>query len=291
MNTNFKGTGVALVTPFHQDGTIDFTSFGKLIDFVSDGGVNFLVVMGTTAESPCLNSDEKAAILSFAIQHNNKNLPIIYGMGGNNTSLLVDQIINQDFNGIDGILSVAPYYNKPTQEGLYQHFNRIAQVSPVPIILYNVPGRTGSNLQPETVIRLAKKHKNIVALKAASGNMEAVMQIINNKPKDFYILSGDDALTLPLIASGAEGVISVVANAFPNDFSSMVKLAMDNKYNQARIIHYQLLEKIAMMFEQGNPAGVKAFLSNMKLVKNYMRLPITPVDEDLMNRITQTFKN
>jgi 4-hydroxy-tetrahydrodipicolinate synthase len=247
--------------------------------------------MGTTAESPCLNSDEKAAILSFAIQHNNKNLPIIYGMGGNNTSLLVDQIINQDFNGIDGILSVAPYYNKPTQEGLYQHFNRIAQVSPVPIILYNVPGRTGSNLQPETVIRLAKKHKNIVALKAASGNMEAVMQIINNKPKDFYILSGDDALTLPLIASGAEGVISVVANAFPNDFSSMVKLAMDNKYNQARIIHYQLLEKIAMMFEQGNPAGVKAFLSNMKLVKNYMRLPITPVDEDLMNRITQTFKN
>jgi 4-hydroxy-tetrahydrodipicolinate synthase len=291
MNTNFKGTGVALVTPFHQDGTIDFTSFGKLIDFVSDGGVNFLVVMGTTAESPCLNSDEKAAILSFAIQHNNKNLPIIYGMGGNNTSLLVDQIINQDFNGIDGILSVAPYYNKPTQEGLYQHFNRIAQVSPVPIILYNVPGRTGSNLQPETVIRLAKKHKNIVAIKAASGNMEAVMQIINNKPKDFYILSGDDALTLPLIASGAEGVISVVANAFPNDFSSMVKLAMDNKYNQARIIHYQLLEKIAMMFEQGNPAGVKAFLSNMKLVKNYMRLPITPVDEDLMNRITQTFKN
>lgn len=220
----FKGTGVALVTPFHNDGNVDFTAFGKLIDYVTDEGVDFLLVMGTTAESATLNQQEKQALLNFAIEHNNKRLPILYGIGGNNTMAVCDSIKAQNLDGVDGILSVAPYYNKPTQEGMFEHFNRIAQISSKPIILYNVPGRTSSNILPETVLKLANKHKNIIGLKAASGNMAQIMTVIKDKPKNFTVLSGDDALTLPLIAAGAEGVISVVANAFPKDFSRTIFL-------------------------------------------------------------------
>lgn len=281
----FKGTGVALITPFHKDGNVDFTAFGKLIDYVTDEGVDFLLVMGTTAESATLTNEEKEALIDFAIEHNNKRLPILYGIGGNNTQVVCESIKNQNLDGIDGILSVAPYYNKPTQEGIYQHFNRIAQISPKPIILYNVPGRTGSNILPETVLKLAKDHKNIIGLKAASGNMSQIMTVIKNKPEDFAVLSGDDALTLPLIATGADGVISVVANAFPKSFSKMLNLCLENKYAEARKIHYKLIDIINMMFEQGNPAGVKAYLHAMGLIKNIMRLPITPVDEKLFKRI------
>lgn len=281
----FKGTGVALITPFHKDGNVDFTAFGKLIDYVTDEGVDFLLVMGTTAESATLTNEEKEALIDFAIEHNNKRLPILYGIGGNNTQAVCESIKNQNLDGIDGILSVAPYYNKPTQEGIYQHFNRIAQISPKPIILYNVPGRTGSNILPETVLKLAKDHKNIIGLKAASGNMSQIMTVIKNKPEDFAVLSGDDALTLPLIATGADGVISVVANAFPKSFSKMLNLCLENKYAEARKIHYKLIDIINMMFEQGNPAGVKAYLHAMGLIKNIMRLPITPVDEKLFKRI------
>ncbi len=284
----FKGTGVALVTPFHNDGNVDFTAFGKLIDYVTDEGVDFLLVMGTTAESATLNQQEKQALLNFAIEHNNKRLPILYGIGGNNTMAVCDSIKAQNLDGVDGILSVAPYYNKPTQEGMFEHFNRIAQISSKPIILYNVPGRTSSNILPETVIKLANKHKNIIGLKAASGNMAQIMTVIKDKPKNFTVLSGDDALTLPLIAAGAEGVISVVANAFPKDFSRMLKLAFDNNYAEARKIHYKLIDIISMMFEQGNPAGVKAYLHAMGLINNIMRLPITPVNENLYKKIEQS---
>ncbi|HXK81706.1 MAG TPA: 4-hydroxy-tetrahydrodipicolinate synthase [Bacteroidales bacterium] len=284
----FKGTGVALVTPFHNDGNVDFTAFGKLIDYVTDEGVDFLLVMGTTAESATLNQQEKQALLNFAIEHNNKRLPILYGIGGNNTMAVCNSIKAQNLDGVDGILSVAPYYNKPTQEGMFEHFNRIAQISSKPIILYNVPGRTSSNILPETVIKLANKHKNIIGLKAASGNMAQIMTVIKDKPKNFTVLSGDDALTLPLIAAGAEGVISVVANAFPKDFSRMLKLAFDNNYAEARKIHYKLIDIISMMFEQGNPAGVKAYLHAMGLINNIMRLPITPVNENLYKKIEQS---
>ncbi|HRW22338.1 MAG TPA: 4-hydroxy-tetrahydrodipicolinate synthase [Bacteroidales bacterium] len=284
----FKGTGVALVTPFHNDGNVDFTAFGKLIDYVTDEGVDFLLVMGTTAESATLNQQEKQALLNFAIEHNNKRLPILYGIGGNNTMAVCDSIKAQNLDGVDGILSVAPYYNKPTQEGMFEHFNRIAQISSKPIILYNVPGRTSSNILPETVLKLANKHKNIIGLKAASGNMAQIMTVIKDKPKNFTVLSGDDALTLPLIAAGAEGVISVVANAFPKDFSRMLKLAFDNNYAEARKIHYKLIDIISMMFEQGNPAGVKAYLHAMGLINNIMRLPITPVNENLYKKIEQS---
>jgi 4-hydroxy-tetrahydrodipicolinate synthase len=287
----FKGTGVALITPFHKDGNVDFTSFGKLIDFVIDEGVDFLLVMGTTAESATLSEEEKQALLNFAIEHNNKRLPILYGMGGNNTQTVCENLKSQNLDGVDGILSVAPYYNKPSQEGLYQHFTRIAQISPKPIILYNVPGRTGSNILPETVIKLAINHKNIIGLKAASGNMAQIMSVIKNKPDDFALLSGDDALTLPLIAAGANGVISVVANAFPGDFSKMLNLSIKNNYSEARKIHYKLLDIIDMMFEQGNPAGVKAYLHAMGLINNIMRLPITPVDEKLFKRIEQSIND
>jgi 4-hydroxy-tetrahydrodipicolinate synthase len=291
MKTNqFTGTGVALVTPFHNYGTIDFTSLGKLIDHVIKGGVDFLVALGTTSEAPVLSADEKNAVLNYIIEKADNKVPVVVGMGGNNTQQLVDQIRSMDFDGIDGILSVAPYYNKPNQKGLYYHFKSIATASSVPVILYNVPGRTSSNISAETCLRLAKEFKNITAIKEASGDMSQIMDIIQHKPDGFSVLSGDDALTFPMIALGADGVISVVANAFPGLFSKMVNTALEEKTLDARKIHYSLLPVMEALFEDGNPAGVKAALSQMGISGNNLRLPLVKVNKATYNKLQDLLK-
>lgn len=281
----FKGTGVALVTPFHNYGTVDFTSLGKLVDHVIDGGVDFLVALGTTSEAPVLTPDEKNAILEYIVEQADKRVPVVAGMGGNNTQLIADTIKSLDGTGVDAILSVTPYYNKPNQKGLYYHFKSIAAASPVPVILYNVPGRTGSNMSAETTLRLAHDFSNITAIKEASGNMSQIMEIIRHKPERFAVLSGDDALTLPMMAMGAEGVISVVANAYPARFSAMVKLAMEGEITAAREKHYELLQIMEALFEDGNPAGVKAVLSLLGIAGNNLRLPLVKVNKATFNKL------
>lgn len=275
----FKGTGVALVTPFDIKGKIDFPALKKLLNHVMDGGVDFLVALGTTSEAPVLNSEEKSQVLAFIKKENNGKLPLVVGLGGNNTQSIVDAIKTMDFNGIDGILSVAPYYNKPNQRGLYFHFEAIAKACPLPIILYNVPGRTSSNLTAETTLKLAHGFDNITGVKEASGDLIQVMEIIRDRPAGFTVLSGDDALTFPMMALGADGVISVVANTFPKEFSEMLRLASKGKTADAAIIHYKLLEIINVLFEDGNPAGVKAVLELMGIAENNLRLPLVSVNE------------
>ena len=285
----FKGTGVALVTPFNSDKSIDFDALKKLVQLQLNGGTDFLVVMGTTAESPTLSSEEKESILEFVIKENAGKLPIVYGVGGNNTTELTKKLQNLP-KGVDGILSVSPYYNKPTQEGIYQHFKTIASVSPVPVILYNVPGRTGSNMLPETTLRLAQL-PNIIAIKEASGSMEQIMEIISKAPKGFIVLSGDDAITMPLIACGASGVISVVANALPEKFSSMVNDSLTGDFSSAKLIHNELLSITKMFFEEGNPAGVKVALENRGIMSQDLRLPLVPVSCGLADRIKNEMKS
>ena len=256
----FKGTGVALATPFRNDGSIDFNALKKLVTHVSENGVDYLVVLGTTGETPVLTGDEKNAIVDLVKEVNDGKLPIVLGMGGNSTSEVQNHIHETDFTGIDAILSVAPYYNKPGQEGLFQHFKCIADASPVPVILYNVPGRTGSNISAETTIRLATKFKNqIIATKEASGNFQQVMAIIRDKPEKFGVISGDDATALPLIALGATGVISVIANAYPAEFSRLVGLALEDKFTEARKIHYSLLSGIRHAFCGRKSFGTQSF--------------------------------
>jgi len=288
-----KGTGVALVTPFHNYGTIDFTSLGKLVKHVIKGGVDFLVAMGTTSEAPVLSKDEKTAVLNHILEVNNNRLPVVLGMGGNNTQFIVDAIRSMDFEGISGILSVAPYYNKPNQKGIYYHFKSIAAASPVPVILYNVPGRTSSNITAETCLRLAHDFENIKAVKEASGNFSQIMEILKNKPEGFSVLSGDDAITFPMMALGADGVISVVANAFPKPFSKMVNAAAIGDYDKARALHFELLEVMEALFEDGNPGGIKAALDVLGLAGNNLRLPLVKVNKATYNTIanlTNTLK-
>lgn len=282
----FNGTGVALITPFDTNGNIDFPALGKLLSHVIDGGVDFLVALGTTSEAPVLSSEEKNQVLAFIKEKNNGKLPLVVGLGGNNTQGIVDSIKSMDFNGIDGILSVAPYYNKPNQRGLYQHFAAIANVSPVPIILYNVPGRTSSNILAETTLKLAHEFDNIVAVKEASGDLIQIMEIIRDRPEGFAVLSGDDALTFPMMTIGADGVISVIANAFPKKFSQMVKLVGEGKISEAAVIHYKLLEIIQVLFEDGNPAGVKAALKMMEIADNNLRLPLVPLNEATYKKLS-----
>ena len=270
----FTGTGVAIITPFRNDGSIDFKSLGKLLDHIIKGGVNYVVVLGTTGESVTLSKDEKKAVVNFVIDTVNCKIPVVVGMGGNNTEEILDTINHHDFTAIDAILSVAPYYNKPSQQGLYLHFKAIATASPVPVIIYNVPGRTGSNISAETTIRLANDCKSIVATKEASGNLGQIMQIINNKPKGFQVISGDDAIALPIIALGGTGVISVAANAYPREISDMVNHALKGDFAKAGAIHYKLLDLINALFEEGNPSGVKALLEIMKISPNNLRLPL-----------------
>ncbi len=284
----FKGSGVALVTPFKSDKSIDFEALRKLVQLQIQGGTNFLVVMGTTAESPTLSNEEKEEILQLVIAENAGRIPIVYGIGGNDTKAVAKVIANVPA-GVDGILSVSPYYNKPTQEGIYQHFKFLSEASKLPIILYNVPGRTGSNMLPDTTLRLAEL-PNIVAVKEASGSMEQIMEIISRKPDGFSVLSGDDAITMPLIASGADGVISVVANALPEKFSIMVNASLKGDFEVARPIHNELLAITKMFFEEGNPGGVKVALENREIMSQNLRLPLVPVSLSLAERISLEMK-
>ena len=281
--TTFKGTGVALVTPFNQDLSVDFEALKSLVALQIAGGTDFLVVMGTTAESPTLDQKEKDAILQTVIETANHRLPIVYGVGGNNTHL-VGEALKHVPKGVDGILSVSPYYNKPTQKGIVAHFNHLTDQTDLPFILYNVPGRTGSNMLPETTLQLAEI-KNVVAVKEASGNFEQIMEVIRNKPSDFTVLSGDDAITMPLIACGAEGVISVVANALPEKFSQMVRYSMQQDFEKARSIHNDLLPITKFFFEEGNPAGVKVALAHRSIAQNVLRLPLVGVSSKLTDKI------
>jgi len=288
----FIGTGVAIVTPFRKDGSVDFKSLEKLVNFLINKGVDYLVVLGTTGETPVLTKDEKQAIVNQVIEVTNKRVPVVQGLGGNNTMEIVSALQSSVFEGIDAILSVTPYYNKPGQEGLYQHYKALAQVSPLPLILYNVPGRTGTNLSAETTLRLAKEFtRQIIGVKEASANLPQVMNIIKDKPPTFKLISGDDAITFPLIGLGGSGVISVVANAFPAEFSSMVRLMLEGKTSEARKIHYKMLPVIDLVFAEGNPTGVKAFLDVLGIVPNYLRLPLIPASKELYKKIELSLKN
>lgn len=283
MENPFSGSGVALVTPFKSDYSIDFDALRKLVRMQIDGGTDFLVVQGTTGESPTLSQPEKMAVLETVMDENNGKLKIVYGVGGNNT-LAVGEALKAVPAGVNGILSVSPYYNKPIQKGIIEHYKYIAGCTELPIILYNVPGRTGSNMLPETTLTLAEV-PNIVAMKEASGNMEQIMEIIRLRPDGFGVLSGDDALTMPLIAAGADGVISVVANAFPALFSTMVHASMNGELDRARKAHYELLPVTKMFFEEGNPGGVKAALRQLGVMDETMRMPLHPVSDGLRKRI------
>ncbi len=286
----FKGLGIALVTPFASDGSVDWAALYRLVEFQINSGADFLCVMGTTAETPTLSADEKARIRKDLVERVAGRVPILLGCGGNNTAAVVNELGTADFSGIDGILSVCPYYNKPSQEGLYQHFKAIAEASPVPVVLYNVPGRTGVNMTAETTLRLARDFENIVAIKEASGNIGQMDDIIKNKPRDFDVISGDDGITFPLIALGAVGVISVIGNALPREFSRMVRLALNGEYTQALHIHHKFTELFKLLFVDGNPAGVKALLSEMGLIGNYLRLPLVPARLNTEKRISEIVK-
>lgn len=270
------GMGVALVTPFKEDETIDFDALKKIIEHQIKNGTDYLVVCGTTAETPTLTGEEKEEIKQFVAEITNGRIPLVYGIGGNNTREVVHKLQTTDLTAYDAILSVTPYYNKPSQEGLYQHYAAIAKASPLPVILYNVPGRTGVNMTADTTLRLANEFSNICAVKEASGNFSQIDQIIKNKPTDFLVISGDDGITFPLITLGAVGVISVIGNAFPKEFSRMVRLALQGDYDKARQIHYSFTELIELLFVEGNPAGVKSMLALMGMIENKLRLPLVP---------------
>ena len=285
MNNPFTGSGVALVTPFKNDNSIDFDALKKLVQLQIDGGTDFLVVQGTTGESPTLSQEEKMQVLQTVIDVNGGKLKIVYGVGGNNT-IAVGETLKKVPTGVDGILSVSPYYNKPIQKGIIEHYKYLASCTNLPIILYNVPGRTGSNVLPETTLALAEI-PNIVAMKEASGNMEQIMEIIRLKKPEFGLLSGDDAITMPLIAAGADGVISVVANALPEKFSKMVHASMSGDLTTAKKEHYELLPITKMFFEEGNPGGVKVALAVREVMTENMRLPLYPVSDGLRTRITK----
>ena len=268
--------GVALITPFNEDGTIDFPALARLIEYQIQNGIDYLVALGTTAETPTLTEDEKARVRAFIIEKVNGRVPIVLGLGGNNTNAIVENLKTQNFDGIDAILSVVPYYNKPSQEGIYQHYKAIASATKLPVILYNVPGRTGVNMTAETPLRLARDFDNIVAIKEASGNITQMDDIIKNKPSDFMVISGDDGITFPLITLGAVGVISVIGNAFPREFSRMVRLALNGDYASALTIHHRFTELFSLLFVDGNPAGVKCLLHAMGYIQNQLRLPLVP---------------
>ncbi|PLW99410.1 MAG: 4-hydroxy-tetrahydrodipicolinate synthase [Marinilabiliales bacterium] len=284
MHNRLTGTGTALITPFTHDGKVDYPALEKLIDYQTHNGIDFLVALGTTGESVTLTAEEKSKVISTFVNKKN-GTPLVVGMGSNNTLALCDQIKNTDFTGIDAILSVVPYYNKPSQAGIYQHFAAVAEASPVPVILYNVPGRTGTNMSAETTLKLAGDFENIIAVKEASGDMSQIMDILRRKKDDFFLLSGDDALTFPMLGLGAEGVISVVANVFPAHFASMVINARGGNCDKAVEIHQALLPFIDMLFKAGSPAGVKEALSYLGFCDPSVRLPLAPISEELKNKI------
>ncbi len=283
-NNQFKGTGVAIVTPFREDGCINFQSLEKIINNIIENKVNFIVALGTTGESSTMSHDEKYAVIDFVIETVNKRVPVVVGAGSNSTQDVVNFIKERNFQNIDAILSVCPYYNKPNPEGIFLHFKTIAGASPVPVIIYNVPGRTSCNIDAATTLRIAGEIPNVIGIKEASGNIEQCMTIINNRPENFLVLSGDDMLTLPLIAAGADGVISVMANAFPKDFSDMVKSALKGDFKKANEIHYGLFDIMKTVFSEGNPSGIKAALEILELSQSNLRLPLVNISEN-------TYKN
>lgn len=285
MREKFLGTGVALVTPFQADGTVDVPALKKLVDDCIVAGCEYLVALGTTAESATLTETEKELVLSMVIDANAKRVPLMVGVGGNNTAAILAQLRELDFTNIDAILSVCPYYNKPSQEGLYQHLSAIATKSPVPVMLYNIPGRTGVNLTVDTLMRLAKAHSNILGVKEASGDLSQIMEIIAQRPEGFLVVSGDDALTLPIISLGGDGVISATANALPSYYSGLVRACMNADFETARSLQYKALPLFNMFFEEGNPAGVKAALTIQGRCGDTVRLPLIPVSEGLRQRM------
>jgi 4-hydroxy-tetrahydrodipicolinate synthase len=284
------GTGVALATPFNKDFSIDTEALINLVNFSIDGGVEYLVILGTTAESITMTKNEKEFVIKTIVETNNGRLPLVLGVGGNNTVEVVTELKTRDFAPFDAILSISPYYNKPTQEGIYQHFKAVAEASPVPVIIYNVPSRTGSNVLPSTVMRLANDLKNIVAIKEAAGDMIQALQLFKNKPKDFLVISGDDMIALPMVFAGGSGVISVIAQGFPKEFSEMIRLGLNRKVDDAFKTQYLLSDCIDMIFEQGNPAGIKQVIKSLGIAENVVRLPLVCTDESLSNRIDQFVK-
>jgi len=285
------GTGVALVTPFKKDFSVDIEALQRVVNFSIDGGVEYLVVMGTTAENATLTAEEKELVINTVIDVNKGRLPLVLGVGGNNTMQIVEELKTRDFSAFEAILSVSPYYNKPTQEGIYQHFKAIAEASPVPVILYNVPGRTASNMLPSTVIRLANDFDNVVAIKEAAGDMAQALKIIKDAPKDFLVISGDDMIALPIVLAGGAGVISVIGQGYPKEFSEMIRLGLNKKAVEAFKKQYFLSDCIDMIFEQGNPAGIKQVFQALGITENTVRLPLVSVDESLAERINDFVKN
>ncbi len=290
MHNKFRGTGVAIATPFHNEGGIDFKSLKKLIEYQINNHVDYLVFLGTTGEAVTINDDERNAVVNYAVEMVDGRVPVVIGLGGNNTQQIINTIKKTDFNGIDAILSVSPYYNKPQQEGIYIHYKTIAGVSPVPVILYNVPGRTGSNMNAETTLRIAHEISNVLAIKEASKNLEQISKIIEQRPEGFLVISGDDLYTLPILALGGDGVISVTANAFPAEFSALVKYGLKGDFAKAREIHHGLLDIIKAVFADGSPSGIKAALAIKGMCKNAVRLPLVKVNRSLYKQITNIIK-
>lgn len=290
-DSRFTGAGVALITPFKTDNSIDFPALERVVEHLIKGKISHITVLGTTGEPATLSVSEKHEVIKAVKQYVAKRVPIIVGIGGNNTNDVIEGIKSVDLNGIDAILSVVPYYNKPNQKGIYEHYKAIAQNSPLPVFMYNVPGRTGVNMTAETTVKLAKDFKNLIGVKEASGNMIQIMEIIRDKPKDFMVISGDDGLTLPMIAVGVEGAISVIANALPLDFSTMVDEALGNNFQLARMMQSSLLEIMNEIFTEGSPAGVKAIMHNNGLIENVVRLPLTSVSNEHYNKLINIAKN
>ena len=286
----FKGLGIALVTPFTANGEVDYKAIVRLVEYQIQNGADFLCILATTGETPCLSTEEKENIKKLVVDTNRGRLPILMGCGGNNTRAVVEELKTADWTGIDGVLRVCPYYNKPSQEGLYQHFKAIAEASPIPVVLYNVPGRTGINMKSETTVRLARDCENIVAVKEASGSLEQVDEIIKNKPERFDVISGDDALTFSMVASGAAGSISVIGNALPKEVSRMIRLEFKGEYEAARTIHHKFTELYSLLFVDGNPAGVKALLHEMGFIENVLRLPLVPTRITTLQKMTEILK-
>ncbi|MGG7034280.1 MAG: 4-hydroxy-tetrahydrodipicolinate synthase [Flavobacterium sp.] len=282
---SFVGTGVALVTPFKKDFSVDTEALKRIVNHVTEGGVEYLVVLGTTGEPATLTKDEKELVIKTVVEANNGRLPLVLGVGGNNTAQVVEELQTRDFTHFSAILSVSPYYNKPTQEGIYQHFAAIAKASPLPVILYNVPGRTASNMLPSTVMRLANEFKNVIGIKEAAGDIVQAMKLIQTKPEGFLVISGDDMVTLPMVLAGGAGVISVIGEGFPKEFSQMVRLGLERKVDEAYALHYKLADSIDMIFEQGNPGGIKEVFKSLGIAENTVRLPLVSVNEDLANRL------
>ena len=286
----FKGLGIALVTPFCQDGSVDYDALLRLVDYQLNNGADFFCILATTGETPTLTPQEKQRIKDLVVEKVQGRVPILMGCGGYNTAAVVEELRTGDFKGIDGVLSVCPYYNKPSQEGLYQHFKAIAAATQLPVVLYNVPGRTGVNMKAETTVRLARDCRNIVAIKEASGNLEQVDEIIKNKPRDFDVISGDDSLTFPMVSCGAVGVISVIGNALPKEFSKMIRLQMRGEYDPARKIHHRFTDLFSLLFVDGNPAGVKAMLHEMGFIENVLRLPLVPTRISTKQRMSELLR-